>query len=175
MPGHKVNFMNIQGCISYASLQRTAGKHLARMLMKQTLSLSLSISFPLHYYTVYPSFPRSSLSLAPPSPSTLFTLHHHLSYPLSLSSYKLPSHPISLSPVFLCYHSFLPTVFSVLRILTHMACFDDHSHHGQTPSTCVTSLSLNYPVIGTAGGSVYLKPALILTNKSHLTCCLMRA
>ena len=159
--------MNIHGCISYASLQQTAGKHLARMLMKQTLSLSLPSSALLN-------LPLSALSINP------LTQHRHLSHLLSLSlspSLHFPSLPLSLclSPLFLYYLPF-PIVSSVLRILTHMACFDDHSHHGQTPSTCVTSLSLNYPpLIGAAWGMVYLKPTPVLTDKSFLTCYLMHA
>lgn len=42
----KVSWMNIHVCISYASLQQTAGKHLARMLMKQTNSPSSPPSLP---------------------------------------------------------------------------------------------------------------------------------
>lgn len=86
--------MNIHGCISYASLQRTAGKHLARMLMKQTLSLSL---FVLYYISLSHSL-YLSLTLSPPSPSTLLTQHHHLSHLLSLSlSIFLPKPSISTS------------------------------------------------------------------------------
>lgn len=126
-----------------------------------------SLSFLLHYYTVYPSFPLSSRSLSTHSINPAHSASPSVLSPFPLPLPKLPSQPLSLSIISLP----LPTVFSVLRILTHMACFDDHSHHGQTPSTCVTSLFLNYPLISAAGGSVYLKPAL----KSLLTCYFMRS
>lgn len=37
-----------------------------------------------------------------------------------------------------------PPSSSVLKTVTHMACFDDHSHHSQKVSTCLTLSSLNY-------------------------------
>lgn len=128
--------------------------------------LSLFYCITIQYIPLFPS-PHA---LFPPTPSTPLTQHHHLSYLLSLSP-SLSFHlnlSLSLSIISVLP---LPTVFSVLRILTHMTCFDDHSHHGQTPSTCMTSLFLNYPLISAAGGSVYLKPAL----KSLLTCYFMRS
>lgn len=59
----------------------------------------LSLSLPsTAYYTVYLSLSLSSLSVSPPSPSTLLSQHHHLSYLLSLSpSLSFPSQPLSLS------------------------------------------------------------------------------
>lgn len=49
--------MNIHGCISYASLQQTAGKHLATTLMKQSLSLAFfflyCLSFSIHLHPLH--------------------------------------------------------------------------------------------------------------------------
>lgn len=134
-------------------------------------------------YSIHPS-PLSSRS----PPFSLSLSHRPLHQPSSLCiticlifspSLSLPPQTTStsplrfLSPLFLLYPCSLPTVSPVLRILTHMARFDDHSHHGQTPSTCVTSLSLNYPLISTAGGAVYLKPAPASDRQitPHVTLC----
>lgn len=139
---------------------------------RQTFSQNAHEADPL-------SLPSSALLNLPLSALSINPAHSaspSVSSPFSISL-PLPTFPISssLSPLFLYYLPF-PIVSSVLRILTHMACFDDHSHHGQTPSTCVTSLSLNYPpLIGAAWGMVYLKPTPVLTDKSFLTCYLMHA
>ncbi len=153
--------MNIHGCISYASLQRTAGKHLARMLTKQTLSLPLFLLYYIslsHSLYLCLSLSLSALSINPahsasPSVSSPFPLSPSLSLsrptpPLYLFLHSLDS---AWGAHYFFTHPLFPSASSVLRTLTHMAGFDDHSHHGQTPSTCVTSLSLNYPpLISTA-------------------------
>lgn len=97
---HKVNFMNIHGCISYALLQWTAGKHLARMLMKQTLSLSSTA-----HYTVSLSLSLSALSINPAHPASPSVLS-----PLPLFLHKLPlSTTLSLALSFsLSFISVLP-------------------------------------------------------------------
>lgn len=115
----KVSWMNIHVCISYASLQQTAGKHLARMLMEQTNSPSLPPSQPpLTAVLDSASFPLLTPTINPA----------HSTLP-SVSSFHLTSHLhipfLSLPPLFLQHHSSFSTVSSVLRILTHMAGFDD--------------------------------------------------
>lgn len=57
----------------------------------------LSLSLSLFYCTLY-SISVSLLTLSPPSPSTLLTQLHHLSYLLSLSSsISCPTQPLSPS------------------------------------------------------------------------------
>lgn len=58
--------------------------------------LSLSPFYCILYSIL--SLSLSSLSVSPPSPSTLLSQHHHLSYLLSFSlSLSFPSQPLSLS------------------------------------------------------------------------------
>lgn len=99
----------------------------------------------------------------------------------SVSSFHLTSHLhipfLSLPPLFLQHHSSFSTVSSVLRILTHMAGFDDFTSlcaPPPPPRTWMTSLSLNHPLISTAAGAVHLKPAPILPDKSssHAASCI---
>lgn len=139
---------------------------------RQTFNQKAHETDPLSpfYFTVCVSLSHPSLTH---SSSALSINPAHSASPSILSPF--PKLPIStfLSPLFLCCRLSLPAVSSVPRILTHMARFDDHSHHGHTPSTCVTSLFLNYPLISTARGAVCLKPTPILADKSLLKCYFM--
>lgn len=96
----------------------------------------------------------------------------------SVSSFHLTSELhtpfLSLPPLFLQHHSSFSSSSSVLRILTHMAGFDDFTSLRGPPRTWMTSLSLNHPLISTAGGAVHLEPAPILPDKSssHAASCI---
>lgn len=105
----------------------------------------------------------SSLSTVNPAHSTLpSVLSVHLS-----SHFRIPSLPPSLPPLFLQHHSSFPTVSSVLRILTHMADFDEFTRlRGAPPHTWMTSLCLNHPLINSAGGAVHLVP---VPNRRQIT------
>lgn len=74
--------MNIHGRISYASLQQTAGKHLARTLMKQSLSLAFFFSFtPSFSMRLHPLHQPCSLSITICLISFLsFLLQHSFSH-----------------------------------------------------------------------------------------------
>lgn len=151
---HKLNFMNIHGCISYASLQQTAGKHLA---MKQSLSLSPFSTLLSVFFSLHPLHQPCSLSITICLISFLF---------LSLSNARIPTSLyfsilwslhgrwwgiISVPPPTHDITHPCPSISLVLKILVHMPSFDDYSYHSQTTSTCMTSLSLNYPpLISTA-------------------------
>lgn len=89
---HKLNFMNIHGCISYASVQRTAGKHLARKLMKQHPPLLATYYISL-FFALSPSLPALSINpahSATPSVSSPLSPSHSLSFPSSLFSSPSP-------------------------------------------------------------------------------------
>lgn len=120
----------------------------------------------LQYLTVH-----RFLSSLPPS--TLLTQHYHLSYhsihlPISTSLSSLPLHyfcsttpPSPLSPLSWGYW---PTWQALMISPVFVG----------PRRTWMTSLSLNHPLISTAGGTVHLEPAPILTGKSssHATSCI---
>lgn len=106
-------FMNIHEYISYASLQQTAGKYLARTLMKQPLSpfsslLCISFCHPTSvflrpHYLLY-SFSTAICLTSPLSVQVLFPL---------LCNY--PFLGLGMGPIFLCTAD-----SSVLRSLAHV-------------------------------------------------------
>lgn len=110
----KVSWMNIHVCISYASLQQTAGKHLARMLMKQTNSPSLPAA---------PSY-CSAWQCIISSPHS-----HHQPCSLNIticlivpSNFPSP-HPLPLSP---------SIIFAAPLLLLHrLLCPEDTDPHGR--------------------------------------------
>lgn len=76
----KVSWMNIHVCISYASLQQRADKHLARMLMKQTDTPSPAAVFDSAW------LPRLTLTINPAQSTLPSVLSFHLS-----SHFHIPS------------------------------------------------------------------------------------
>lgn len=152
----KVSWMNIYVCISYASLQQTAGKHLGRMLMKQTNSPSPTAALDSAW------FPLFTLTINPAHSTLPSVLSFHLS-----SHFHIPSLPLSI-------------IFAAPLLLPHCVLRpEDTDPHGRlwwfhpsswAPHTWMTSLCLNHPLISTAGGAVHLKPAPILRDRSLLTC-----
>lgn len=150
--------MNIHVCISYASLQQTAGKHLARMLMKQTNTTSPTVLdsalFPL-LTNHQPHSLNITICLIVPS-----------KFPFPL---PLPLAIIFAAPLLLPYCVLRPEDTDPQGRLWWYY----YSSWPPPPRTWMTSLCLNHPLISTAREAVHLKPAPILRDKSLLTCCFL--
>lgn len=146
--------------------QNTHADHLTLPFSCLTLSISLLLCLSLR-----PLHQPHSLSIT--ICLIVFSLIlPKLSVSTSLDSFMVPAwgpHYFSPIPNPLPFHC----VSAVLTTLIHMVRFDDHSHHDQTPSTCMTSSSLNYPPLNdTAWGTTTLSFFSPLTIKTTPHMCL---
>lgn len=145
-------------CFTSANSRQTFSHEAESLSLPPSLSLlSLALSPPIN--------PVHSASPSGSSPSPLFTSP---TLPLCIFPFHFPvifrHHPSA--------HPALGTISSSPRILGHTASFDDYSYHSQTTSTCLTSLSLNYPpLISAARGVVCSHSDWLITPR--VTLCML--
>lgn len=148
--------MNIYGlykiCFTSVNSRQTFNPDAHELdLLSVSLFSTLLFCVLLSSLTPSPAFSISPVHSASPSVSSPFYPSIYLYKPCIYLCLILHFLPSIQGAHYFCTHLPLLLPSSVLRRLAHMQCFDDHSPHDQTPSTCTTLLSLNYPSLTDAG------------------------